>query len=213
MAEEGRPTGLPRGRRLPTGAPREEAARVDAPRFDAAGVAARDSGRGLGSLATNLIARGDVPDRVRSARFVQALLCAMLLVLLFMLAAWVVLRERIEERVEAEEAPEADVVVELPMLGEHVRVRRPKAAVPLSPKDATLLLPPHHQFVRWRLECPGIADVRNDPISRGQTSVTIPLVPPLACRVVFVSPGSSQSIPVTAGAHLTCQLRSQLSCR
>lgn len=215
MAEEGRPSGLPRGRRLPSSSRGDptESTRLEAPRFDPGGVAPRDRGPGIGSLATDLLARGEVPDRVRVSRFVQAVISALVLMLILLLSVWLALRERPVAVVDVEEVVEAEVVVDLPLLGQEVRIRRPgPPPPPPGPANAIVILPEKHEFVRWRLDCPGRPDMMNEAVARDQKVVTIPRVPPQPCRAVFVSPGASQSVAITAGAKIRCAKRTQLIC-
>ncbi len=98
---------------------------------------------------------------------------------------------------------------------EVVEVKHVPQPPPPRPADATIGLPEGHPYRAWALRCPSTSmppPLTEGPITPGsQTSVLIPMVPPVRCEVSLAGPGTNR-IDVRAGAHVTCHMAGGLVC-
>lgn len=88
-----------------------------------------------------------------------------------------------------------------------VEITRIAPPPPPRPADVLIHLPPGHAFRRWAMYCTSSSftpPVTEAPISREETTVRIPLVPPVRCDVSLAGPGAP-TLRVRAGSVVTCR--------
>jgi hypothetical protein len=98
---------------------------------------------------------------------------------------------------------------------EVVEIKHVPQPPPPRPADATVNLPEGHPYRAWALRCPSTSTPppqTEGPITPGtQTTVLLPMVPPVRCEVSLAGPGTNR-IDVRAGAHVTCRMAGGLVC-
>jgi hypothetical protein len=193
----------PRGRRLPTRAPGE------APPRESIVAVARVAPRPEEMLGRGTVAPGAVAVAVRWWRAAQAAVALVLSLLLAVGAWWWSTRDLAAWRTAAEvvapvEAP-APVIV---AIDPSIRVRTAARPPPSMPADAVMYLPGDVRFYGWTLSCSGWKQplaANSGEISAGQSSVRIPLVPPVPCRISLKSNSADPQKSITAGEQIACR--------